>query len=116
MLAGFILGALSSAAIGGYYFFGPRGRQHRDDMERWVLKAKAEVLDGMGRIQDVTEDQYHRIVDEVADRYGQMTDVGRDRARRFSQRFKERWQEMREKARVARDRAERELEEEDRNY
>lgn len=113
ILAGFAAGALTTILIGGYALFGPQGRRNRKRAEAWILRAKAEILERMMDAQDLTEEQYYRIVDAVLDAYDLAGQIGGDAATRISDRFKARWNEMREAAREASERARRELDEED---
>lgn len=114
VIAAFLAGVATAVAVGGYLLYGPHGKENRERVERWMLTAKAEILDKMDKAGDVTEDQYHKIVDEVTGRYAGMKDIGRDRAARAAEGFKRRWEEMRAAARRARDEAQQELEDEER--
>lgn len=111
----FIAGASVALIAAGYYLYGPRGERHRHDVDRWVRRAKFEILDKMADIENITEEQYHRIVDEVTHRFGRLREISQDRIDRARENFKGRWNEMREAARQARDEARRELEAEERD-
>jgi hypothetical protein len=106
----FLAGAATAVALGGYYLYGKDGPRHRKKVEHWILKAKAEILDRMRQTQDLTEEKYHRIVDEVTGRYASARDVGHERAGRAAESFKRRWQKMREASARAADEARAELE------
>ncbi len=107
--AAFLAGAATTAAVGGYLLYGPHGARNRKKLDAWMNNAKAEILERMEQIGEVTEQQYHTIVDEVADRYADMRTIGAAKAKQFSREFKRRYQEMREAARRAADEAEQEL-------
>lgn len=112
-LLAFLAGAATAVAIGGHYLYGKDGPRHRKKVEHWVLKAKAEILDRMRQTQDMTEEKYHRIVDEVTGRYASAKDVGHERAGRAAASFKHRWEKMREASTRAADEARAELEAEE---
>ncbi|HET8581184.1 MAG TPA: hypothetical protein VFL98_01810 [Candidatus Paceibacterota bacterium] len=113
VLLGMIAGAAAAFALSGYYLYGPNGRRHRRQVDRWLTRARAEILERMEDAADMTEQQYGALVDEITERYGRMKEVGSERAARAAERFKGRWQEMREAAARARRDAEREIAEED---
>ena len=108
-IGAFLLGALAATAIGGYFLYGPHGAEHRKTVGKWVKSAKAEILKRMDQIQDVTEEQYGKIVDEVTDRYSAMAEVGQEKASQASAYFKRQWDKMRDAARRAKEEAEEEL-------
>mgnify|MGYP003393910133 CR=1 FL=1 len=108
----FLAGAATALAVGGYFLYGPNGKENRKKMERWTMKARAEILEKMGDIQDITEDQYYKIVDTVLSRYGTMKAVGKEKAALAAESFKAHWEEMRVRARQAAEEAREELEDE----
>lgn len=107
----FVVGIAATVLVGGYVLFGPEGRRNRRNVDRYIKRAKYQILDKMEHLEDVTEDQYHKIVDEVMAKYGSVKEIGGDKWQLVSDRFKDRWNEMREAAREARDDVKRELEE-----
>lgn len=67
---GFVLGvATAAAAFAGYYLFGPKGSEHRTKVRGWTLKAKGEVLEKIEKLKEISEDDYHKIVDGVMAKY-----------------------------------------------
>jgi len=108
-LASFLAGAAATALVGGYYLYGRNGAQHRKQVERWLLEAKADILERMQKTQDVTEDQYRRIVDEVLSRYQSAKGVTEERAAEAASSFKHKWEDMREAAKRASEEARKEL-------
>lgn len=112
-LFAFIAGAATALALGGYFLYGPHGRENRKKLDRWVLRAKIDILDKMESVEDLTEEQYRNIVDEVTNRYASLKHVGQEKAARAGESFKRRWNEMRDAARRARGEAEVELAQEE---
>jgi hypothetical protein len=96
-------------AVGGYFLYGPKGREHRKALEKWVTQAKAEILKRMEQVQDITEEQYHKIVDEVTDKYSKVAEIGTEKASMAGSYFKRQWNKMREAARRAKEEAQEEL-------
>jgi hypothetical protein len=65
------IGATAIAlAAATYYFFGPKGKQHRQTLKGWMIKMKGEVVERMEKAKDMTEGLYYNIIDAVAAKYG----------------------------------------------
>lgn len=62
--------ALAAVGAAGYFLYGPKGAQHRKKVSAWTLKAKAEVLEGLEKLRDVSEAQYHALIEKAVVRYG----------------------------------------------
>lgn len=110
----FLAGVMAATALGGYYLYGPRGEKNQEKLSRWTSRAKREILKKMEDLGDVTEEKYHSIVDEVTDRYSEMSHVGREKATQAAQTFRDTWEDMRDMVAEAREQAEREVTENDR--
>ena len=66
----FALGiATTVAAFAGYYLFGPEGKENRAKVKGWTLKAKGEVLEKIEKLEEVSEEKYHDIIDTVMAKY-----------------------------------------------
>ncbi|MBI5077857.1 MAG: hypothetical protein HZB11_00620 [Candidatus Yonathbacteria bacterium] len=63
------ISALAAFAAAGYFLYGKDGAKNKKKVRGWMLKAKGEVLEGVEKLKDVTEDQYAKIVDKVGARY-----------------------------------------------
>jgi hypothetical protein len=108
-LLAFVAGATMALVLGGYYLFGPRGRENHEKVSRWMLRAKRDILAKMETIEDLTEDKYNTIVDEVTGRYSKMKHIGGEKAAQAAGTFKEKWEDMRDMVAEAREEAEREI-------
>ncbi len=64
--------ALSGAA---YLLFGPEGKKHRKDLKSWMLKMKAEALENMEEVKDLTLPAYEKIVTGLEKKYKAMKHV-----------------------------------------
>lgn len=114
-LLAFLIGAMGTLIVGGYYLFGPKGSQHRTDVDRLVKRTKFQILDKLQQIENVTEVQYYKIVDEVVRQQGRLRGIGAEKLHELSENFRMRWDEMKELAHEARDEAEKELREEEKH-
>lgn len=103
--AAFVAGVATAVAVGAYFFTGPEGRRNRRRAEIWALRAKAELLERIEDAGDMTEAQYHRLVDEVTGNYEKLRRFSRERAAALSEEFKDHWDDMKESARRARQEA-----------
>jgi len=58
------------AAVGGYFLYGAKdAKKNRKTVNSWMLKAKAEVLEGIENTKELTEVEYDKLVDEVMKGY-----------------------------------------------
>ena len=105
----FLAGVFITLAAGGYYLFGPQGERHRREVDRWLKRARYEIIQRMERIENITEEQYRKIVDEVAEKYATMKGYGQEKAALLRDTFRRKWTEMKEAARQAREEAEAEV-------
>ena len=63
------LATLVAFAAAGYFLYGKDGAKNRKKVRGWMLKAKGEVLEGIEKLKDVTEEQYAMVVDKVGTKY-----------------------------------------------
>lgn len=63
------LAGVAALAAAGYFLYGKDGAKNRKKIRSWMLKAKAEVLEGVEKMKDVTEAEYHTVVDKVHTKY-----------------------------------------------
>ncbi len=67
---GLVLGAAAAlAAFTGYYLLGSKNKKNRDLVKGWTLKAKGEILEKLEKLEDLSEDKYHAVVDSVMAKY-----------------------------------------------
>ena len=69
------LAAVAAFAAAGYFLYGKDGAKNRKKIRSWMLKAKAEVLEGVEKMRDVTEEQYNMIVDKVGEKYKNIKNI-----------------------------------------
>lgn len=63
------IAALAAFAAAGYFLYGKDGAKNRKKVKGWMLKAKGEVLEGVEKLKDVSEEQYAAIINKVGDKY-----------------------------------------------
>ena len=69
MAVGAGIAALAAFAAAGYFLYGKDGAKNRKKVRGWMLKAKGEVLEGVEKLKDVTEEEYAIIIDKVGAKY-----------------------------------------------
>lgn len=58
------------AAAGGYFLYGAKdAKKNRKTVNSWMLKAKAEVLEGIENAKELTEQDYEKLVDDAMKGY-----------------------------------------------
>lgn len=64
------LTATALAAVGGYFLYGSKdAAKNRKKAKSWMLKAKAEVLEGLESAKHMTEEEYEALVQNVVKGY-----------------------------------------------
>ena len=81
------LTATALAAVGGYFFYGSKdAAKNRKKAKSWMLKAKAEVLEGLEGAKHMTKEEYEDLVEKVVKGYktakkanpGELIDFAKD--------------------------------------
>jgi hypothetical protein len=89
---GVAIGAgLVAMAAAGYLLFGPKGKQNRTKIKGWTLKAKGDVLEAIEKLDHVTEDKYHAIVERVAKKYAKAKNTTKAEVARFEKDARKHW-------------------------
>lgn len=92
---GFALGvAAASAALAGYYLFGPKGKENRVKVKGWMIKAKGEVLEKIETLEHLTEDKYHTIVDSVLAKYEKLKSITEEETKKLKKELKSRYKQV----------------------
>ena len=90
-----IAAAAAAAAAGAYWLYGAKdAKKHRKLAKSWMLKARAEVMDAVEKLQDIDKETYMQIVGEVAKRYGAAAGAGTAEAKRLMRDLKSGWTYM----------------------
>lgn len=65
-----VAAAAAAAAGGAYWLYGAKhSAQHRKMAKSWMLKARAEVMDAIEKLEDIDKERYMQIVDTVVKGY-----------------------------------------------
>lgn len=84
----------TAVAAGSYYLFGPEGEKHRKDAKGWMLEMKNEVLERVADIKDISEDEFHKIIDMIVFAYIATGEVATPELQTFAENLKSQWKNI----------------------
>ncbi len=85
---------VAALATTTYYFFGPKGKDHRHHLKGWMIKMKGEIIDRIEDVKELTEPVYKEIVDSVVASYATTTKVSKEELAAFAERLKGQWMDI----------------------
>lgn len=86
------LTAAAVAAAGAYFLAGsPDAKKNRRKVKSWMLKAKAEVLEGLEKAEEMTEEEFNHLVAAVSSSYATLKDASKADIAEFKKEMKENW-------------------------
>ena len=95
MAIGVGIAALAAAAAGAYYLYGSdKSAKNRKHIKSWMLKMKAEVMDKIENVKDLSKEAYDKTIDEVSKKYSQLKDIDQKELMRLAKRMKSHWKEI----------------------
>lgn len=87
------LTAAAVAATGAYFLYGSKhAEENRKKVHSWMLKAKAEVLEGLERAQSMTQKEYEDLVNTIGAAYAGLQEASQKDIREFKKEMKAHWQ------------------------
>jgi hypothetical protein len=96
-IGGFLAGAMTVAAIGGYFLFGSRkARRNRQKLEGWIEDAKEEVISKAKRVKGLTQEKFDDVVDTVLDKYARLKHATHEKIEDLREDLSDRWEEIKE--------------------
>lgn len=84
-----ISAGVAALAAAGYFFLGPSGKKNFRATRGWMIKMKGEVVEKMEAVKNVTEKEYHNIVDTVAKNY--ISSGGNKEVAKLAKELKSHW-------------------------
>lgn len=86
------LTAAAVAAAGAYFLAGsPDAKKNRQKVKSWMLKAKAEVLEGLEKAEEMTEAEFNQLVGAVSTTYSKVKDASKSDIAEFKREMKAHW-------------------------
>ena len=87
--------ALAAAAAGAYYLYGSdKSAKNRKQVKSWMLKMKADVMDRIEKVKDLSKQAYESTIDEVSKKYSQVKSVDQKELMQLAKRMKSHWKEI----------------------
>lgn len=86
------LTAAAVGAAGAYFLYGSKNaKKNQRKVKSWMLKAKADVLEGLENAQEMTEEEFTQLVDTVSKTYGKLKDASQADIKEFKKEMSEHW-------------------------
>jgi hypothetical protein len=83
------------AAAGAYFLYGSKDApENRKKMKSGILKAKAEVLEVLEDAHEITEDEFHDLVNGVVATYSKVQSLSQRDLKDFKVEMLENWEEL----------------------
>ncbi|MCX6762974.1 MAG: hypothetical protein NT093_04325 [Candidatus Moranbacteria bacterium] len=90
-----VIGAsLAGLAATAYFFFGPKGKKHRQHAKAWAIKMKGEVVEKLEKAREITEPVYREIIDTVAKEYKKGKKASQPEIAALAEDLKKHWKSM----------------------
>lgn len=84
--------AAVAAVASGYFLYGSKNAaKNRKTVKSWALKAKAEVLEGIEKAQDMSKADYEQLVDTVVKTYLEAKSASKNELASFKKEMKDHW-------------------------
>ncbi len=95
-----VTAALLSAA-GAYFLYGSKdATKNRKTVKSWMLKAKAEVLEGIEKAQDISKEDYEAMVNKSVKAYSKLKGASAAELGQFASEMKAHWKSLEKKGAV----------------
>jgi hypothetical protein len=90
------IATLAAGAAGYYFLYGSKkAARNRLKVKSWMLRMKAEVMDEVENLKEVTEDTYDAVVDKISEKYEQVKEIDPKEVRALAGRMKDHWHDIR---------------------
>jgi 6-phosphogluconolactonase (cycloisomerase 2 family) len=95
MSIGIGLTAAAVAAAGAFFLAGSKNAaKNRKVVKSWVLKAKAEVLEGLEKAKEMSQADYEALIEQVSGAYAGIQSASKADISGFKKEMKEHWQKI----------------------
>ena len=89
------VGAVLAAAVAGAYFlYGKDAAKNQKKVKSWALKARAEALEKLENLKDLSEPSYHKVINEVSSRYKKLPEVDNQELAAMAKELKGYWRHI----------------------
>lgn len=95
ILAGAGIATLIGTIAGVYFLYGSKNaKKNQRKVKAWSLKARGEILEQIENLTEVTQETYHKIIQEVSDKYKVLKDIGQEEVSEFIEELKCHWENI----------------------
>lgn len=92
---GFGLTAAAATMAGAYFLYGSKkAAQNRKKVKSWTLKAKAQVLEGLEKAEQLTDDEYKKLVESASGVYGTVKNATKGEVVDFKKEMLSHWKDL----------------------
>ncbi|MFA6159971.1 MAG: hypothetical protein WC678_02685 [Parcubacteria group bacterium] len=90
-----VIGAsLAGVAATAYFFFGPKGKKHREHAKSWAIKMKGDVIERLEKAKEITEPIYLEIIDAVSKEYAKEKMATQEEIKAIANDLKKHWKSI----------------------
>ena len=94
--------AANATAAGAYYLYGSdKASAHRKTLKSWMLKMKAEVMDEIESMKDISEEVYNDAIDKISEKYSQVKNVDETELKAVVKKLKGHWKDIKKEVKKA---------------
>ncbi len=86
--------ALAAAAAGAYFLYGKDGAKNRKKIQAWSLKMKADVMEKIEKLNDLSEDSYNAVIDQVSRQYAKLKSIDTSELEALTRDLKRHWKNI----------------------
>jgi len=98
---GFGLTAAAATVAGAYFLYGSKqASQNRKKVKSWALKAKAEVLEGLEKAEQLSEAEYKNLVENATKIYGTVKNASKTEVGEFKKEMLGHWNDLQKSSAV----------------
>ncbi len=89
------LTAAAVAAAGAYFLYGSKkSAQNRKKVKGWTLKAKGEILETLEKAEQITENEYDKLVETATKAYGTVERATKGELKDFKSEMLQHWTDL----------------------
>lgn len=89
------LTAAATTMAGAYFLYGSKNATHnRKKVKSWALKAKADVLEGLEKAEEITEGEYAKLVETASGVYGTVKNASKGEVVDFKKEMLTHWNDL----------------------
>ena len=95
------VGALAAAVAGAYFLYGStKGPARRKAIKSWSIKMKGDVMEQLENMKELTEVEYHKVIDTVAKKYQTIKNIDPEELDRTIKVLKSHWKDIKKEVKI----------------